>query len=342
MPSPWVHNIYASGYPETDERKEVQDLLQRWPALSHYLDITPGAMFTGLEEHVKELGLPEGFMQWFAIRQEGLAAHQAGIRLILSGEAGNFVLQSSQLRLIDLLKTGNVNDFWAQLKIWREEYYWYSHNFFRLGKAALGVYHQGLWHLAKRLRFKLFRRDYSLPYVVPSLREVALDLEDRVFKEVNFSYNQEKRCGLRHKLIWLEHLFREIFPTGLILDLEGVVMSTPFLDRRVVKVGMSWMAQEEKASSSRELLGQTLERTVGHRLPPSFGDITRFQQDSIQNEVKKGGNLFKARTLVDLGIVDRKRLKRLLAEHIAGQGQFRSQVWWSLASMEAWAQGWLA
>ena len=61
-------------------------------------------------------------------------------------------------------------------------------------------------------------------------------------------------------------LSRDLYVMPPALELEGVVASAPYLDRRVQSAALNALLCEPSPAPSRELLGSILEKTVGERL----------------------------------------------------------------------------
>jgi hypothetical protein len=88
------------------------------------------------------------------------------------------------------------------------------------------------------------------------------------------------------------------------------------------------------------VLGAILDKTAGRRPPGAVGYATRSLHDMLRAGLEGGNDLFRAPTLLELGLVDRERLELFLTRF--EEGSMLSRSLWRLISMEAWARRWLA
>jgi len=151
-------------------------------------------------------------------------------------------------------------------------------------------------------------------------------------------HDQTRRLGLTlmDKLTSVEECYSAALPL-FCAELEGLVQTTPYLDRRLV--GLALVALEKTpVGPSRSLLGTILDRTASDRPSGPYRNVTPFLNRSLR--AIHGNPLFEGRVLSELGVVDRTRL----AGHAEAYRSGLHSEWlplWRLAATEAWARMWL-
>lgn len=342
LPPPWTTTNYWE-YPEADERDDVRALLHRWPAEGAFVRIPVGGVTVGLEQHVNELGMPEIDILWPWARERWAAMRAAGIRAVLTGYAGNTVLQSSFLLPVDWLRARRIRAALAQLQIWSNElggrpvrHLLWPH----LIKPILPLLVPRLWAEGRRARRTFSTTRSGLPYFTNTAnRHISELIQSR---EV-----EHRRAAAGRSLTeWstlaaVQRDQRKLFSLPPALDLEGVVASDPYLDRRVLRVALPALIGQTSPASSRALLAAVLERTAGHRLPGNYWSIAGWANDTLKADLRADPTLFASSTLIELGIVDRDRLRHFLTEYASGMEDYSIPLF-TLVSLEAWARCWLA
>jgi hypothetical protein len=140
--------------------------------------------------------------------------------------------------------------------------------------------------------------------------------------------------------VGIESQAMELSRTSPAFELEGLATTDPFLDRRLVVAAVCAQAHERGAAPSRHVLGAILDKTAGRRPPGAIGYATRSLHAMLRAGLEGGNDLFRAPTLVELGVVNRERLELFLTRF--EEGSMLSRPLWRLISMEAWARHWLA
>ena len=328
LPPPRAFTYYYD-YPESDERDDAV-----------FTHVDADHALQGLGEHVVQLGVPERKFVWRAARQQARAVRQSGIRTLITGDGGDFLFLSSPLRPVDLLREGRARAAYDQLRLWAEEAGGPTHEFLwpNLLRPALPILWPRLWKMARRVRSLLWNNS-ALPYLTPAFQS-TLSNWSRAHADEYRRPGQGKPLAAWDKQARLDRLFKMSFPLSTGPDLEGLGQSVPYLDRRVIGTALAALSSEEAPVSSRSLLGKVLEQTAGDRLPGNWAVIDQAMEDGLRGNLRTGNPLFRASTLVELGIVDRDRLGTFLEEYTCGRSDYSDEVW-RLAAAEAWASRWL-
>jgi asparagine synthetase B (glutamine-hydrolysing) len=331
LAEPWFYTYYGDSA-EADERAAVGDLLRCWPASGEFVHLDASCGLDGLEQHCAQLGMPEPASGWRWVAQCAAAARNAGVSSMLAGEAGNEVFQSSILRPADLLRSGRIREAYRQAQAW--------------GRDAETSIQSFLWPFVLRqalaAAFPAIRgaarskRPAHFAYLTDSSRELAMDMMSQANAR-NQSHRAGRTMASWDKRVALERWCADLFPMPVGPELEGVALSTPFLDRRVVTTALAALDSECAAGSTRQLLASTVEFTTGQPFHGRHAHYTELLDKMLRRASEKGDSLFRASTLVELGVVDPNRLKILVDGFRAAKAPPLG-ILWRLVSAEAWAR----
>jgi hypothetical protein len=175
-----------------------------------------------------------------------------------------------------------------------------------------------------------------MAYLTDSSRELALDM----ISQAN-ARNQPRPRGTTlsawDKSTALRRWCGDLFPMPAGPELDGVTLTAPFLDRRVTESALAALDFETRAGSTRQLLASTVESVTGRPFHGRHAHYTDLLERMLRHGLSTNARLFDAAILVELGIVDAKRVKAFVDGFRAGRAAALGPLW-RLVSAEAWAR----
>jgi hypothetical protein len=337
LPEPWFYTYYSDS-PEADERAEVRDLVRCWPATGEFVHLDADGLLDGLDRHCMQLGMPEPASGWRWVGECAAAARAAGVSRVLVGEAGNEVLQSSIMRPADLLRSGRARDAYRQVRAWGRDTEASVRSFLWpfVVWPALTSWFPGIWDVARYARGVFGMRSGALPYLTDSSQELALDLICQANAR-NRHRLKGRTVSLWDKRVSLDRWCSELFPIPAGPELQGVALTAPYLDRRVVTSALAALDCESRAGSTRRLLASIVQFTTGRPFHGRHAHYTGLLDMALRSAMQTSGDLFSASRLVELEVVDPGRLKGFVDCFRSRNGASLTSLW-RLISAEVWAR----
>ncbi|MBI4445035.1 MAG: hypothetical protein HY645_03925 [Acidobacteria bacterium] len=340
LPAPFPCNYYY-GYPESDERSDVDSLLRPWKIAAVYSRVENEDGLIGLHQHVFDLGLPELGFGWQERRKQARCLASRGVSLIITGDGGNFVVQSSLLNAAEMVAGKRLVSAWRQMHVWSKELDRPAHRLFwpYVIRPLIPLLWPRLWNAAKKVRTSLHPSGGILPFLDPKL---AGTLAEWTAHHAVNARQKAQRCSLSDwdKRFQLDQFLRTVYPLYPSPALEGIEQSAPYLDRRVIESCLNALVFLEKSGPSRRLLAQILSQTTKTRPRGNYKIMDRAMEEGLKAQLLKGNPFFQATTLIELRIVDQNLLTRFLSDFASGKNRSSDELW-RLVSMEAWARCWL-
>jgi Glutamine amidotransferase domain/Asparagine synthase len=333
LPAPRAHTYYWNRS-EADDRAEVRYLIDRWPAESILLDAgTYSSIVDGLIAHTRELGLPESSWGWAWLRAQGRQARRAGLRALMHGEGGNQIVQSSFLRPMDFALQGDLIAAFQQVGIFAREFRRSRVRMFWRSLLLPLIYRTSpvACHSLHRLRRAGFDRNRSLfaPRILEALGEtiaIRKIIRDRVLLSA--------RPGIADLCIRLEELSRETLVVPW-LELEGVSLTTPYLDRRFISAALIGMCSRNRPERTRGFIASVLQRTSGNDVRTKDSHIGNVFVDTMRRDALAANELFRMDRTIGAELVHAGQVRSLIADFQAGDDSLAAPLW-RLVMTEAW------
>lgn len=322
-------------FPSVDEREYIRKVLERWEIEGHYTYADGLWGFRPLQNAAAPLNRP--YPLPFQARHEArlLCARELGIRVMLTGEGGDELLNPGIWYLVDLLKGLRWGALRHELRYVTPD----SRRSFR--KTAFQFYKSALWDLvpspAKQVYRKLHPRETPEWLSERFIRQSGA-LEHEVIRPPKpksrslYRQSQYNGCISLPRLPFLPYL-TEMYAR------YGIEPRHPFLDRRVIEF-LIRVPPHLKFSGGytklllREAMEGLLPDEVRLRVAKThFLDV--FKQ-GVQQEQGRIGTLLKEGYLVKAGWVREQSVKTLLDRFLAGEPGLNSYLV-ALVTLEEWA-----
>ncbi len=336
LPAPLVSSYYWDD-PASDEREDVRRLLDRWPAPESFLHLPGGSLLDGVEENTRQIGMPDPNFGGYWLRTQAAAVRSSGVHMIMSGELGNEVTEDDILRCTDLLLEGKPGRALAQLGLWSR--FW--------GTPVLRTAREDLLRRSLRLLVPTFRspsRHFRrmagrAPAWAPHLSNMADELSEELLPAG--SRRRELRLIDADARWNLERMSNRLLCGPAVeRQVEGLEMTMPFMDRRVIVASLAGLVSETEVVDHRHNLVSAVRRSTGEELRGEARDADAPLEGALRADLSAAQPLMTAENLIGLGLIDARRWQVHVNEFRLGRRGFRWPLW-TVASLEAWARCWL-
>jgi hypothetical protein len=120
------------------------------------------------------------------------------------------------------------------------------------------------------------------------------------------------------------------------LNLEGVAVTAPFLDRRFIRAALAGMNRRTTPAPRRAFIASVMAKAGGGDVRTKDSHLARVFVDTLRRDTHSS-QLFAMRKVTEVGLVDSRRTQAMIADFRAGNNALDFSIW-RLASIEAWLE----